>query len=765
MGETIADVYAESIDPEIYANNPAYSSLFTPYIHKQTIIADHVSVQCHIDLNGIDAVGSKFGNLNAHAGNFTSLCAPNCLPERLALVAYTVEYAFLHDDETDNAADQEALLLENKMLHQAINQSSMTSVSNRVSAKAQRKSEVQAKIAAEYLRLDPVFGEFFLKAWQTFTASVQDVRSLEFPSLDDYLEFRIVDAAADWTLYNFRWGSGITLTPEEEKIADPMSYVAYAELCLVNDLFSWDKEYDAHVKSNGEVPLVNAVHIVAVTQGLTHCAAKAVVQAEIRAHEERFCYLKEQYKATASPSDSVLNWLKLLEHSMAGNWVWSLCVPRYFKVERNPYKDHLEKFGSEAVRVLTPEEHLRDSKQETNGTKEIELQEPKSSEYNTLSQLVSIRQTRLTIFQTTQQRVMSWRSTHLGIPQSMRNPQPVLNPYTYINSLPSKNVRQTLIAALNSWYKVPVKSLLIIEGAVNFLHNSSLLLDDIQDGSVLRRGRPVAHQIFGVGQTINTATYLMNEALYLVQMLSPSAVSVYTDEMRNLQLGQGRDLHWSYHTHVPTPAQYISMVDGKTGGLFRLISRLMRSEATVNRDLDISQFATLLGRHFQIRDDYQNLQSEDYTKNKGFCDDLDEGKLSFPIILSMQSPGFSNTALSSVFKGSQKGDTLSPEMKQYILEEITARGAFSETKAVLRKLHIELLRLLMETEKKAGGIENWALRLLIMKLDLGDEKKKEAHKSDSAWKVNQRRAWKGSQKNGRPIDKACFLRAMEEASQ
>ena len=97
MADQISDDYAENLDPEIYANNPAYSSLFNPYIHKQTIIADHVSVQCHIDLNGIDAVGSKFGNLNAHAGNFTSLCAPNCLPERLALVAYTVEYAFLHD--------------------------------------------------------------------------------------------------------------------------------------------------------------------------------------------------------------------------------------------------------------------------------------------------------------------------------------------------------------------------------------------------------------------------------------------------------------------------------------------------------------------------------------------------------------------------------------------------------------------------------------------------------------------------------------------
>ena len=129
----------------------------------------------------------------------------------------------------------------------------------------------------------------------------------------------------------------------------------------------------------------------------------------------------------------------------------------------------------------------------------------------------------------------------------------------------------------------------------------------------------------------------------------------------------------------------------------------------------------------------------------------------------MQSPGFSNTVLSSVFKGSQKSQTLSLEMKQYILEEITARGAFSETKGVLRKLHSELLRLLMETEKKAGDIENWALRLLIMKLDIAEEKKVTPPKGESHWGVNQRRAWKGCQKNGRPIDKACFLRAMEEA--
>ncbi|KAJ5306782.1 hypothetical protein N7508_005797 [Penicillium antarcticum] len=544
--------YAVPLDPEIYAADPGYTSLFDPYIHKQTEVADHASVQLHIDLHGVDGVGSKFGNLNAHAGNFTSLCAPNCLPERFALVAYTVEYAFLHDDETDNAADHDALLLENQMLHQALTQSGMTSVSTRVSEKAQRKSEVQAKIAAEYLRLDPVFGNWFISRWETFTKSVEEVRSTEFASLDEYLAFRIVDAAADWTLYNFRWGSGITLTEEEEKIADPMSYMAYAELCLVNDLFSWEKEYASHLKSGGDVPLVNAVHIVAVNQGLTHSAAKAVVMAEIRAHEERFCHLKEQYKGTQRPSRSVLDWLALLEHSMAGNWVWSLRVPRYWKTERNPYKDHLENFGTNKVRILAPPEQFFDS------------------------------------------------------------------------STDSKNATQ--------------------------IRSVDIKKQTIEDDALMK-------------------------------------------------------------------------------------------------------FAS------------NGFSTNEYTTQKGFCDDLDEGKLSFPIILSMQMPGFSNTALSSIFRSCQHGQTLSPQMKQYILEEITARGAFSQTKTVLKRLHFELLRMLMETEREAGDRENWTLRLLIMKLEINDEEQKTEKNiisdSEYAWKNNQRLGWEGTQVNGRPIAKACFLRALE----
>ena len=47
---------------------------------------------------------------------------------------------------------------------------------------------------------------------------------------------------------------------------------------------------------------------------------------------------------------------------------------------------------------------------------------------------------------------------------------------------------------------------------------------------------------------------------------------------------------------------------------------------------DYIPLADLISVFFQIRDDYMNLQSDQYADRKGFCEDLTEGKFSFPIV-------------------------------------------------------------------------------------------------------------------------------------
>ena len=52
---------------------------------------------------------------------------------------------------------------------------------------------------------------------------------------------------------------------------------------------------------------------------------------------------------------------------------------------------------------------------------------------------------------------------------------------------------------------------------------------------------------------------------------------------------------------------------------------------------DSVPLVNLIGVIFQIRDDYANLQSAQLAQHKGFCEDLTEGKFSFPIIHAIRS--------------------------------------------------------------------------------------------------------------------------------
>ncbi|KAH9892273.1 terpenoid synthase [Xylariomycetidae sp. FL2044] len=256
----------------------------------------------------------------------------------------------------------------------------------------------------------------------------------------------------------------------------------------------------------------------------------------------------------------------------------------------------------------------------------------------------------------------------------------VMGPYDYLFAQPGKDIRTLLINAFNTWLEVPQESLEIITKVVGMLHTASLLVDDVEDNSILRRGLPVTHSIYGTAQTINSANYVYFCALQeLGKLKNPKAINVYTEELLNLHRGQGMDLFWRDTLTCPTEEDYLEMVGNKTGGLFRLAIKLMQAESST--PIDCIPLVNLLGIIFQIQDDYRNLKSPEYDQNKGFCEDLTEGKFSFLIIHSIRSNP-SNLQLLNILK--QK--TTNVEVKRYAVRYMESTGSFEYSKQVLDTL-------------------------------------------------------------------------------
>lgn len=289
--------------------------------------------------------------------------------------------------------------------------------------------------------------------------------------------------------------------------------------------------------------------------------------------------------------------------------------------------------------------------------------------------------------------------------------QILLGPFEYLESIPGKNIRSQFIEAFNTWLQIPQDHLQIVGNVISMLHTASLLVDDIEDNSLLRRGQPVAHSIFGTAQTFNSGNYVYFLALQEVQKLnSPRAISIFIDALTQLHRGQGMDVFWRDSLICPTEEEYLDMVANKTGALFCLAIELLQIKSTVQ--LDFLPLVRLLGIIFQICDDYLNLKSTNYTQKKGLCEDITEGKFSFPIIHSIRAkPG--NRQLINVLRQKSKED----DVKRYALAYMESTQSFGYTRDFVKILNSEALRMIEDLEQQ-GLHCNIEIRNILARMSL-----------------------------------------------
>jgi len=268
------------------------------------------------------------------------------------------------------------------------------------------------------------------------------------------------------------------------------------------------------------------------------------------------------------------------------------------------------------------------------------------------------------------------------VPLNHTKDQVLLEPFYYLCDNPGKLIRTKLIDAFNDWINVPEDKLKIITDVVEMLHTASLLIDDIEDSSILRRGNPVAHHIYGIPGTINCANYVYFLALQkLLELKTPELIQIYTEELCNLHRGQGMDLYWRDKNICPTEEEYLEMIGNKTGGLLRLAVKMM--QVCGSNQKDCVALVNKLGIHFQLRDDYINLQSDQYMKEKGFCEDITEGKFSFPVIHCIKHDKYHR--LINILK--QR--TQDQEVLKFAVECIRNAGSFEYSLAYVLKIEGE----------------------------------------------------------------------------
>jgi geranylgeranyl diphosphate synthase type II len=203
---------------------------------------------------------------------------------------------------------------------------------------------------------------------------------------------------------------------------------------------------------------------------------------------------------------------------------------------------------------------------------------------------------------------------------------------------PSRCMRPAICIASARAHGAPPDRALASAMSIELLHNALLVVDDIQDESEQRRGRPTLHRTHGVPVALNVGSTM--SILSLVPLLGnvsscgpEVALWIFERAIEVAQQcaeGQALELGWRLENRMDlTDDDYLAMVLRKTCSYSTMFPlRVGAVIGTGRRDGGDApmRFAFLLGAAFQIQDDLLNVCGDEASYGKEHAGDLLEGK-------------------------------------------------------------------------------------------------------------------------------------------
>jgi octaprenyl-diphosphate synthase len=207
----------------------------------------------------------------------------------------------------------------------------------------------------------------------------------------------------------------------------------------------------------------------------------------------------------------------------------------------------------------------------------------------------------------------------------------------YLIESGGKRLRPMLTVAAAMLFGKGNGSAINFAAAVEFMHNATLLHDDVVDESDMRRGKPAARMVWGNKASILVGDFLLGQAFMMMVETGDiaslgvlSAASAVMAEGEVFQLAKTGDL-------TTTPAEYAEVIRAKTAVLFEAACEVgaMSGGADVAGRKALARYGLELGNAFQLVDDALDYGGQAAALGKNTGDDLREGKMTLPIILAL----------------------------------------------------------------------------------------------------------------------------------
>nr|BAL53924.1 polyprenyl synthetase [uncultured prokaryote] len=220
--------------------------------------------------------------------------------------------------------------------------------------------------------------------------------------------------------------------------------------------------------------------------------------------------------------------------------------------------------------------------------------------------------------------------------------------------------------------------------AIEFSHNFSLIHDDIQDASPLRRGRPTVWKLWGVPQALNIGDALFTLAHLEVKKLTERGVrpevalevlEVLDRNCLELTKGQYLDLSFERRERVSVE-EYMAMIAAKTAALAAASTQIgaLVAGAPAGCVAHYRAFGYALGLAFQIQDDILGIWGDEHVTGKSVSTDIQTRKKSLPVVYGLER----SEALRAMYATGPLTDAAAVAQVVRELEAVSARAYAEE---------------------------------------------------------------------------------------